>query len=330
MTIYDIASEAGVSITTVSRVINKSKNVSKKTRLQIEKIMKEHNYSPNDMARGLVQNSMKAIGILVSDIRNLHFSNAAYVLENRFFSWEYSTLLCNTGYDLEKKKEYIRLLARKKVDGLILIGSIFNDETIEKMIVDYMPETPVVICNSALTIPNSYSVLAEHDHGMDLAISHLVEKGHSRIAFAHTSLTFNVQRKIKAFSGAMMNRSLPYGTQSNLFLVERSIQGGRDCIDQILKKTPKFTAVIFSEDFTAIGAANRLQELGVRIPEDIALIGHDNSVFSVCSYPQLTTIDTKIEVISDIMASTLHDIFMKKHVGQSISVRPDLVIRDST
>ena len=330
MTIYDIATKAGVSVSTVSRVINKSKSVAPTTRTYVEKIMREYNYFPNDMARGLVHNSMKIIGVLTSDVRNMHFSSAAFILERCFFSWDYSTLLCNTGADIEKKIKYIKIFSRKKVDALVLLGSIFNDDIIERMICDYLPNTPVIISNGALSIPNSYSVLADHEYGMELAIEHLASKGHKRIAFSHTQFTFNIQRKIDGFSHALQRRGFPYDPSANLFLTDRSFDGATKSAEKIFSSGYDFTAVICSEDLLAIGTANLFKEKGLRIPKDIAIIGHDNSVFSLCSQPKLTTVDTKVEIIANIVANTLHDIFQKRPTGQSTIVRPELIVREST
>ena len=332
VTIYDIASEAGVSISTVSRVLNYPQKVAPKTRSQVELVLKKYNYSPNEMARGLVRNSMKTVGILVSDISNLHFSTAASVLESLFFEREYSTLLCNTGDDLERKKKYIRDLSGKKVDGLILLGSVFYNSEIEQMIRDFLPDTPVIISNSTLPVPNAYSVLIDHDVGMELAISHLHEKGHERIAFVHTYNTFNTMRKTSGFLKAMEKRHLSLGEHNNTYYTDPMLAGGEDFARKYLQKeiSPRYTAFIFAEDSIAIGAVNVFCQAGLKIPDDISVIGHDNSVFALACLPKLTSVDTKIREISEVMANTLHDIFFQKKVGQSITLHPELVVRDST
>ena len=332
MTIYDIASEAKVSISTVSRVLNTPHKVAASTRMQVEAVLKKHNYSPNAMARGLVYKSMKTVGILMSDIRNLHLSYAAFVLENLFFKQGYSTLLCNTGDDLEKKKKYIRDFASRKLDGIILLGSVFNYAEIERMICDYLPETPVIISNSTLAIPNAYSVLIDHTVGMNLAVSHLVEKGHERIAFVHSHETYNTQRKIAGFLQAMESHNLFLDSNRNTYFTQPLFDGGEKYATSYLAagNKSKYTAFIFSEDSIAIGAVNVFRQAGVRIPQDAAIIGHDNSIYSLCSLPKLTSVDTKIAAISEVMANTLHGIFQKKQVGNSIILRPELVVRDST
>jgi LacI family transcriptional regulator len=330
LTIFDVAAEARVSISTVSRVLNNPHLVAPTTRLLVESVMKKRNYSPNAMARGLVRRSMKTIGVFMSDIINLHFSRAAFVLENIFFKQGYMTMLCNTGDDLEKKKKYIVDFASRKVDGLVLLGSVFNNPEIERMIIDYLPGTPVIISNSVLSVPNAYSVLIDHSVGMDLAVSHLVRKKHQKIAFVHSHETYNTKRKIAGFKTALNKNDIDR-TGEDLFFTNPMVAGGEEFAERYLSgnKKTRHTALIFAEDSIAIGAVNVFRRNGLQIPTDIAVIGHDNSVFAQCSLPKLTSIDTKVMEISEVMANTLHDIFNKKLVGQSIMLRPDLVIRES-
>jgi LacI family transcriptional regulator len=332
LTIYDIATEAGVSITTVSRVINDSRKVASSTRRKVELVLNKYNYSPNAIARALVHKSMKTVGILMPDIKNRHFSITASVLENLFFEQGYNTLLCNTGDDLEKKKKYIMNFAGNKIDGLILLGSVFNDVEIEKMLREHLSEIPVIVSNASLPLPNAYSVLIDHNIGMNIAVEHLAEKGHKYIAFVHAVETYNTQRKKKGFIEALKRLSLPIYDNQNVFETLPGFEGGEIFAENYLKNKGNFafTAFIFFEDLTAIGAQNVFRGAGIEIPQDIAIIGHDNSVFSHCAMPKLTTVDTKVEAIAEVMANTLIDLFQGKQVGQSIILRPGLILRDSS
>ncbi len=327
MTIYDIASEAGVSISTVSRVLNNPEKVKDSTYKKVEAVLTKYNYSPNAMARGLVYNSMKTIGMCSSDFRHLHFSVTASVIERLFFNWGYSSMLCNTGYQLEKQIRYIRILAEKKVDGVVLIGSPFNE--IGKQIHDFLPDTPIVMANGTLSIPNAYSVMIDHRHGMNLAVTHLKERGRRDILLVITRPTYNIRLKTQSFFKAMEENELP-ADNSSLFETVYGLQGGSDVIDQILDSKCKFNAITFTDDLTALGAIKRLKQRGLRVPEDVAVVGYDNSSFSQCADPGLTTVDTRNETFSTIVANTLHDLLLQKAVGTSITVRPELVVREST
>lgn len=108
------------------------------------------------------------------------------------------------------------------------------------------------------------------------------------------------------------------------------LQGGIEFAEHFLRAKSKFTAFIFIDDLMAVGALNAFQQHGRQVPQELAIIGHDNSIFSLGSRPQLTTVDTKIEAMSTVVANTLHDIFLKKEVGNSIILRPELIVRQST
>lgn len=329
MTIYEIAAEAGVSITTVSRVLNNPEKVAPKTKVKVEAVLKKHNYFPNAFARGLVSNSMKTVGILLTDIRNRHFSTAAYVLENCFFNWDYSTILCNTGDDLEKKKKYIQILSGKKVDGIVMLGSIFESNEIKQTLLEILPNTPVVISNGTLDMPNTYSVSIDHDYGMMLAVSHLLQNGSSKICFVYSTNTPNSKRKLYSFSKALSDNNIPMNTNQVFESANPNIDF-ETFKNQIIKLSYDFDALIFSEDYFALKGANILKEHGLKIPEDISIIGHDNSIFSLCSQPELTTIDTKIDDMSTIVANTMNNILKGVPVGTSTIIKPELLVRGTT
>jgi LacI family transcriptional regulator len=328
-TIYDIALEAGVSISTVSRVLNNPDKVHLKTRKKIQDIVHRCNYVPNAIARGLVSNSLKAIGILTSDILNYHFAYTASTLENLFFKWGYSAILCNTGNKSEKKKDYIHILAEKKVDGLILVGSVFTGIEIEATIKKYMPHTPIVVANSSLDLPNVHYVLIDHDHGLDLAVRHLKEKGHSRIRFVNTSTTYNSRRKVQGFYRAMEKND--FGADKDLVInASFGLEGANKVIDETIEAGKGISALIFADDNSAFCAVRHLKERGLSVPADMAVIGYDNSFYSLYAAPPLTSIDTRNETFATLVANMLHDLLEGKEVGSSVILTPGIVIRSST
>lgn len=125
-TIYEIAEKAGVSTSTVSRVINNYPYIKKETREKVQKILKEFKYIPNDTARSLVNKSSRMIGVLISDIRTTHYTEGVYYIQQEFSEKGYSCLIYNTGTDPEKQASYIQLLRQRKVEAVILIGSIYQ------------------------------------------------------------------------------------------------------------------------------------------------------------------------------------------------------------
>jgi LacI family transcriptional regulator len=329
MTIYDIAAEAGVSISTVSRVLNNPDKVNEDTRKRVLAVLEKHNYTPNALARGLVRNSMRTIGVIMSDVRNLHFAQTAYTIESHFFNWGFSVLLCNTGNKLEKKKDYLRIMAEKKVDGVIFVGTAFIDINIERDIKRYLHSTPVVASNGVIDLPQAHSVMVDHNLGMELAVGHLKERGHRDIMLVRNSRSYNSANKIKSFHRAMKSFGLP---TDDGHVIETSIgyRGGTDAVNTLIDAGWKPSALIFCDDASALAGTIRLQERGCVIPRDMAIIGYDQSNHSLIARPQLTSIDIKIATFSSIIANTLHDILLGKEVGTTINLSPDLIVRQST
>lgn len=309
--------------------MNNSKKVSEATRKKVEEALAQNNYSPNAMARGLVSNSMKTIGVLAVDIRHYTHAAISYTVERELCKWDYSTILCNTSNNLDNKIKYIKMLSEKKVDGIILIGSVFNDKEIERSIFNYLKEVPIVLANGKLSLENSYSVLGDQIHAINLGVEHLLERGHKDICFIQEDSTYSALQKSKGFSQSMSNHGLAWD-KSNILQTTLGLKGGYDVVDQLLNTGKKFSALIFSEDGTAIGGMMRLQEQGIKIPEDIAIVGYDNSIYSQLCTPKLTTIDTKSTVIATLVANTMYDILNKKQVTNSLIVQASLVVREST
>ena len=163
MTIYDISEKAGVSIATVSRVLNGSSNVSEKTKQKVLDVINQCEYTPNAFARGLGLNTMKTIGIMCADSSDLYLAKAIYYIEQKLRGNGYDSILCCTGYDLENKKSCMNLLITKKVDGIILVGSnfVYDKDTENRYILDAASQVPVMLLNAALEAPNVYSILSD-------------------------------------------------------------------------------------------------------------------------------------------------------------------------
>ena len=163
MTIYDISEKAGVSIATVSRVLNGSSNVSEKTKQKVLDVINQCEYTPNAFARGLGLNTMKTIGIMCADSSDLYLAKAIYYIEQKLRANGYDSILCCTGYGLENKKSCMNLLINKKVDGIILVGSnfVYDKDTENRYILDAAAQVPVMLLNAALEAPNVYSILSD-------------------------------------------------------------------------------------------------------------------------------------------------------------------------
>lgn len=329
MNIYDVAEEAGVSIATVSRVLNDPSRVSEKTRKKVEDVLVKYNYTPNAIARGLVVKSMKTIGVLTIDIRDTYYANVAYTIEHEFSKLGYNVILCNTGGDAEEKIRYMRILSEKKVDGLILVGSVFKDRRIDKFIASIGQNMPVVIVNGFTDAPNIYSIICDDSYGVSICVDYLFRQGHREIVYLKDADSFSAQLKLDGFKSGMEKNGLKVSPDC-ILNTERGIPGGAGAVEQLFNAGTPFSAIITGEDITAVGAVKKLKEYGKKVPEDISVIGFNNSVIANCCDPDLTSVDNKMENMGIGAARILGDVLEGRNVPYKTVITPDLVIRKST
>ncbi len=326
MTIYDIAKEAGVSITTVSRVINNKGYVSEKTREKIQAVLEHNEYQPSGIARGLATGSMKTVAIVVVDVRVPHYALTSYIMEQRLSEEGYMVLVCNTGEGKEECRKYLRMLAQRQVDGIILVGSIFNhlcdDETL-----NLLNDIPIVMANGFLDRKNVYSVIVDEGRGMELAVEHLQKNGREKLAYVIDKYTNAADRKRDGFLKAMKAFGCKH-PEEDVYRTTYGVEGGAK-VAHILRKKG-YDGVVFGEDLTAVGAMNEWRKCGVKIPEEIALIGCNNSEYSYICSPMLSTVNNKGEVLSELTVQLLLEVLSKKKETASLVVIPELVLRETT
>jgi LacI family transcriptional regulator len=329
MNIYDIAKKAGVSIATVSRVMNGKQVVSENTRLRVTSVMEEMGYTPNMFARGLVVNSMKTIGIMTINVVDLYYANAIHTIELDLREKGYDVLLCNTGSDIDTKKNYLKLLIDKRVDGIILIGSVFREKTDNTHIIEAALKVPVVIINGDVQGENIYSILSDESAAVSDTIEYLSEKGHTEIVYIYDSETFSGFEKMRGFKEGMAKAGFRLRLES-FVKTSSGITGGYNAIDKLFKMQKHFTAVIASEDVLAAGAAKRIVTAGYKIPDDMAVVGFNNSIIAECTTPELTSIDNNVEICGKSAVKILTEAIEKKGPQEKTKIPARLVIRNST
>ncbi len=203
--IYDISEKAGVSIATVSRVLNGSCKVSEKTRKKVQDAMAELNYQPNAFARGFGSGSMSTIGIMCTDASDTFLSAGLYYAENALRSKGYATILISTGTKIEDRRASMERMLSRQIDGLILVGSSFVDEDDANN--DYIRNaaktTPVVIINGYLKCENVYSVSCNDFESVFHVVDELIQKGRKNILYAYGSNTYSGKQKLQGYRAAL-------------------------------------------------------------------------------------------------------------------------------
>lgn len=334
MTIYDISEKAGVSIATVSRVLNGSNNVSEKTKQKVLRIMEEYGYTPNAFARGLGLNTMKTIGIMCADSSDLYLAKAIYFIERELRANGYDCILSCTGYDLATKISSMNLLISKKVDGIILVGSnfIYEDMDENKYIIDAAAQVPVMLLNAVLDAPNVYSTLSDDLASTYEATCQMYASGIDDILFFYNSHTYSGKRKMSGFSAAMKDNNIPADRARTLYF-----SGSHEDIPAMAKLLidyhmagNTFHGIIAADDYLALGAIKYAKEMGLSIPDDLAIIGHNNCMLVSCCHPELTSIDNKLELLCNHLTSSLMDILNGKETPEKTMFSGEIINRGTT
>ena len=329
MTIYDIAKEAGVSASSVSRVINNKPGVNAETRQRIMKLMEKYSYSPNAIARGLVSQSSKTIGIMVADIRNIHHTDGAYYIEREMVAMGYCCIILNTGNNEKEKVKAILTLQRRRVEGVVMMGSIFQSEPVREAIALHLANVPVVMVNGWLNLPNVYGILSDEQGGVEQCVQLLASKGRSRIAFVcDVPRTPSNSVKEKGFINQM--RQAGVDAEKWMYETENALEGGREATLRILEAHPDVDGIIYAVDLLAVGGLQALASKHISVPDDVAVIGINNSAYAEICTPRLTSLDNKRLDSSVLAARTLQDCLAGKTTTKRIMLLPDLVERDTT
>lgn len=329
LNIYDIAREAEVSISTVSRVLNNKNNVTPATREKIQVVLDKYSYTPSAIARGLVARSMKTVAILTEDVRVPQYARTTYIVEQAFSKLGYNVMVCNTGGEAEETRQYIRTLADRQIDGVLLVGPVFNELGRDAQAAAALKPMSVVIAGGQLDLPGAYSVLVDDMHGSYLAVEHLVKKGHKDLMYIKNMNAGSGKGKHEGFVTALERLGLKY-QKSMTLTTAYGLEGGRQAALQILKRSCRPTAIVCDEDLTAVGVVKTLTAAGLRVPRDMAVVGGNNSEYSVICTPELTTIDNKVEMSALLSVQLLESRITGGSAFSSMKIEPELVVRQST
>lgn len=328
MNIYDIAREAGVSIATVSRVLNNKGTVSAATRAKVEAVLARHNYTPSAIARGMVSKSMRTVAVLTVDIRVPHYARTAYTIEREFSRRGYEVILCNTGGELAATVKYLRAVVEKQVDGIVLVGSVFNRIGQDPEVETLLRTAPVVLANGQLPLPNSYSVLVDDRHGIALAVDYLVQRGRRNLVYIKDMQTASADAKRDGFLLGMRRCGLdPAG---RIVETADTLEGGMQAAARILGSGLPCDAIVCGEDLTAAGVLKGLLRAGVQVPAQIAVTGYNNSIYAHLCEPVLTSVDNKPEQVALLCVQLLESLIEKSDQYSSVTLQPEIVPAQTT
>lgn len=334
LTIYDISKQAGVSIATVSRVLNGSANVKPKTRKKVMDVIEQCGYTPNVFARGLGLDSMNTIGILCADSSDLYLSKAVYYIERNLRAGGYNSVLCCTGYDLENKKSSLNLIMNQRVDCIIMVGSNFIEAESgdNQYIRDAASQVPIMLLNADLDCPNVYCTMCDDFKSMQETTLALLGQGITDILYLYNSTSFSGMKKLTGYQSAYFLKDLPLNKQYQQFFhgTHEDIDGVCTLLTSLRKKGLDFHAVLASEDMLAAGALKYAKANGIAVPDDLSIIGYNNSLLTACSDPELTSVDNHLETLCSQLVKTCIGVLSGEEMPQKTIFSGELICRDTT
>jgi len=328
-TIYDVARVAGVSLATVSRVVNQRPNVRPETRQKVLAAMKELNYRPNLIASALMTGRTATIGLLVPDITNPFFAEICRGVEDAGFAMGFSVMICNTDEKLEKERWYIDVLRNKGVEGIILASPEVNDPNIAAL---HAEGFPIVLLTRGVDAPEVPSVGVDDFRGGYLATEYLLRLGHRRVSlFGGPTRTRPGLYRKKGFEAAMEQ----YGVPVDPALVDEgeftAASGAEQATRLLARQVPLPTAIVAGNDLIAIGAIKVLRRSGIRVPEDVSVIGFDLTALARDFDPEITSIAQPMQDLgSEAMRMLVERIREPAAPVRQILLPPRLSVGEST
>jgi DNA-binding LacI/PurR family transcriptional regulator len=331
VTMKDVARKAGVSLGTVSNVLNNVSTVSEENRRKVLDAVKELNYRVNTVARTLKTKTSRSIGLIIPDITNPYYPELARGVEDAAKKAGLSCFLCNNDRNRQKEKEYINLLIQKNADGMILVKPQLNSEELSELCEKYN----VILVDSDSTSKPWYNTVNVDDYeGVMKALNLLYEFNHTRIAFIGGLLDSQSSKfRYMAYKDFFAQKGLElreeYMKRGNY-----DWYGGYYAAVELLRLVNPPTAIFAANDLMAIGAMKAIRERLMNIPFDISVMGYDDILMASLCSPQLTTIrqpkyeigTVSVEILVEILNNKDHD---KKNYGKQVKLSTEIIMRES-
>ncbi|AJY73822.1 LacI family DNA-binding transcriptional regulator [Paenibacillus beijingensis] len=287
ITIKDVALKANVSIATVSRVLNQSKPVSKAVRERVLEVVEELGFNPNPVARTLIMKESRLIGVLIPGIENMFISIFVQAIEEELFKHNYTTLLCNTNRDLDVELHYLKLLKEKYVDGVVLLTSAPKPKQIQFFENHAVP----VVFASHTDQEGRFSCINIDDYQATYdATRYLIQLGHRKIAFFGGPRVYvQIVRRLAGYKQALADYGIEYD-EKLIYEQDYDIESGYESGMKLFRQEDRPTAICCVSDMVAIGAIRAADDSGLRVPEDISVMGFDDIPIAKAYRPGITTV----------------------------------------
>ncbi|MCM3711662.1 LacI family DNA-binding transcriptional regulator [Sporosarcina luteola] len=321
--IRDVAKYASVSVATVSRVLNDKGYVGAETRKKVEAAIAELNYRPNEVARSLFKKQSKTIGLILPDIMNPFFPELARAIEDTASKLGYTVILCNSDEDEEKAQRYIDVLLQKYVDGIIISSNTILEKTIREL------NIPVVCIDREISkdIP---TIVVDNKKGARMATRFLKEKGRRKIAHIRGPIDIvNANERCEGYREVVSGEQ--WFNESYIVNGNYRMETATEVVLELLRQHPEIDGIFAANDTMAIGAMKAAYQHGLKVPEEISIIGFDGIALGKASIPELTTIEQPLYKLGQTAAKVLIKLIKGQDIEKTFyQFDVQLVERDST
>ncbi len=317
VTIYDVAHEARVSMATVSRVVNGNPNVKPSTRKKVLDAIEKLDYRPNAVARGLASKKTTTVGVIIPDISSVFFAELARGIEDIATMYNYNIILCNSDESKEKEIRLLDALLRKQVDGIVFMGSCVTKEHVVEFKRSPVPIVLAATIEEDQTMP---SVNINYEQAAYEAVKFLVKKGHTSIGCVLGLMSDPVgQLKLQGYKRALQEASIVSDEQL-IFEGDYTYDSGLEAYEKLSELQP--TAIFVTTDEMALGVVHSAQDNGVHVPEQLEVIGFDNTRLAMMVRPKLSTVAQPMYDIGAVAMRLLTKYMNKEAVKNHIVVLP--------
>ncbi|WP_067843046.1 LacI family DNA-binding transcriptional regulator [Amphibacillus sediminis] len=313
--IKDVAKKAGVSVTTVSRVMNNRGYIGEETRKKVEEAIKELDYSPNQIARALLSNQSHLIGLIVPEINHPFFSELMHWIEYYAGEKNYKIIICNSVNDKEKEASYLTMLKEHRADGVIMCSHTLDTEVYKNL------SMPIVSFDRIISAEIPY-VASDNYHGGELAAHHLIEQGCKKLLHISGPLNYEMlsNRRADAFQITCTRHQVEWDILEGAHIYATFEDNWRFIEEELKDRLTDYDGIFCSNDLIAYTLSTYANKNGINVPDQLKIIGYDYHSFTrLLQSPKLTTIKQPIELLAkQLVRSLLKQIEQKGQVEQTI------------
>lgn len=327
ITIEDVARAAGVSRQTVSRAMNDKGEISPETKERVMRAVQQLGYRPNRLAQGMVTRRTYTVGLVLGNIINPFFPEVTRGVQDVAQANGYNVFLCNTDDRGDIELQELRSLAAQGVDGIILFSHHASDEELRSFADDYRP---IVLINRVFSHPHISLLIVDNYRGAQLAAEYLIKHHHTHLGMiTDDSSGYLTSRRVSGFKQTILEHELPF-SENQIVPAKSNLEGGYQATHRLLDQHPATTAIFAFNDLMAVGAIRSCLERGLRVPEDIAIIGFDDIQFASMTNPSLTTIRVdKYALGQKAMLRVIEMIEDPETNFPRLDMKPELIVRES-